>query len=63
MTALVFVRPPSFAHPLTYGVDTLHWVVHGGNIMSPEASFLILGAFCICLFMLRPHDIERRWIL
>ncbi len=58
-----FIRPLSYALPLTYGVDILHGAVHGGNIMSPAANFLILGAFCIGLFMFSLYNIRRKWIL
>lgn len=58
-----FIRPLSYALPLTYGVDILHGAVHGGNIMSTAASFLILGAFCIGLFMFSLYNIKRKWIM
>jgi len=64
ITALpAFIRPLSYALPLTYGVDILHGALHGGNIMSIAADFLILGAFCIGLFMFSLYNIKRRWIL
>jgi len=46
-----FIRPLSYALPLTYGVDILHGAVHGGNIMPVALDFLVLGAFCVGLFM------------
>jgi len=62
MTLPAFIRPLSFALPLTYGVDILHGAVHGGNMMSIAADFLILGAFCVGLFMFSLYNIKRKWI-
>ncbi|MFH1381401.1 MAG: ABC transporter permease [Chloroflexota bacterium] len=59
----VFIRPLSYVLPITYGVDILQGAVNGGNIMSFALDFLILGAFCIVLFVLSLHNIKRRWIL
>ncbi len=64
ITALpVFLRPLSYALPVTYGVDILHGAVHGGNIMSLGMDFLILGAFCAGLFLLSLYNIKRKWIV
>ncbi len=46
-----FIRPLSYALPLTYGVDILHGAVHGGNTMPFALDFLVLGAFSIGLFL------------
>ena len=62
-TLPVFIRPLSYVLPVTYGVDILHGAVHGGNMMSVTANFLILGAFCIGLFVLSLHNIKRKWIV
>ena len=59
----MFIRPLFFALPLIYDVGILHGAVHGGNIMSNAASLLILGAFCIGLFVLSLHSIRRKWIV
>ena len=63
MNLPVYIRPISFALPLTYGVDILHGAVNGGNIMSFATDFLILGAFCIALFALSLRNINRKWIV
>ena len=64
ITALpVFLRPLSYVLPVTYGVDILHGAVHGEHIMSFTLDFLVLGAFCIGLFVLSLYNIKRRWIL
>ena len=58
----IFIRPLSFVLPVTYGVDILHGAVNGGHILSFTLDFLILGAFCIVLFVFSLRNIKRRWI-
>ena len=62
MSLPVFIRPLSFILPVTYGVDILHGAVNGEHILSFTVDFLILGAFCIVLFILSLRNIKRRWI-
>jgi len=57
-----FIRPLSYALPLTYGVDILHGAINGEHIMSLEFDFLIITLFCIILFALSLYNIKRRWI-
>jgi len=59
----VFIRPLSYILPVTYGVDILHGAVNGGHIMSFTLDFIILGAFCIVLFLLSLRNINRKWIV
>ena len=59
----IFVRWLSYILPVTYGVDILHGAINGEHIMSFMLDFLILGAFCIALFLLSLRNIKRRWIL
>jgi len=63
MSLPVFIRPLSYILPVTYGVDILHGAVNGTNIMSFTLDFLVLGVFCIVLFVLSLRNIKRRWIL
>jgi len=63
MALPVFIRPLSYILPITYGVDILHGAVSSQNIMPLSLDFLILGAFCIALFVASLHNIKRRWIL
>ena len=63
MSLPVFIRPLSYVLPITYGVDILHGAVNGEHIMSLSLDFLVLGAFCIGLFVLSLYNIRRRWIL
>jgi ABC-2 type transport system permease protein len=63
MSLPVFIRPLSYILPITYGVDILNGAVNGEHIMSFALNFIILGAFCLCLFVLSLRNIKRRWIL
>ena len=63
MSLPVFIRPLSYIFPVTYGVDILHGAVNGEHIMSFTLDFLILGAFCIVLFVLSLRNIKRKWIV
>jgi ABC-2 type transport system permease protein len=59
----VFLRPLSYAMPLTYGADVLHGAVHDGNTMPCALDLSILGAFCIGLFVASLWNIKRKWIV
>ena len=63
MSLPVFIRPLSYILPVTYGVDILRGAINGEHIMSFTLDFLILGVFCIILFVLSLHNIRRRWIM
>jgi len=63
MALPVFIRPLSYILPITYGVDILNGAVNSQNIMPLSLDFLILGAFCIALFVASLHNIKRRWII
>ncbi len=63
MSLPMFIRPLSFILPVTYGVDILHGAVNGEHIISFGLDFLILGAFCILLFVLSLRNIKRKWII
>jgi len=58
----VFLKPLSYALPLTYGVDVLHGAVHGGHSMPFSLDLSLLGAFCIGLFLTSLANIKRKWI-
>jgi ABC-2 type transport system permease protein len=62
MSLPIFIRPLSYILPVTYGVDILHGAVNGEHIMSFTLDFLIIGAFCIVLFLLSLYNIKRKWI-
>jgi ABC-2 type transport system permease protein len=59
----VFLRPLSYALPLTYGADVLHGAVRGGHVMPYSLDLALLAAFCIGLFMATLWNIRRKWIL
>jgi len=58
-----FLKPLSYALPLTYGADVLHGAVNGAHILPLGLDFLILGVFCVLLFAASLYNIKRRWIL
>ncbi|HAM33367.1 MAG: ABC transporter [Deltaproteobacteria bacterium RBG_16_66_15] len=59
----VFLKPLSYALPLTYGADVLHGAVHGGHAMPFILDLSLLGAFCVGLFAVSLWNIKRKWIL
>jgi ABC-2 type transport system permease protein len=59
----IFIRPLSYVLPVTYGVDILHGAITGKHYMSLSFDFIILGAFCIGLFVVSLEKIKRRWIV
>jgi ABC-2 type transport system permease protein len=58
-----FLKPFSYALPLTYGADVLHGAVHGRHALPFALDLAILGAFCIVLFAVSLRNIKRRWIV
>jgi ABC-2 type transport system permease protein len=63
MSLPIFIRWLSYILPVTYGVDILHGAINGEHILSFTLDFIIIGAFCIVLFILSLRNIKRRWIL
>ena len=59
----VFLRPLSFAIPLTYGADILRQSVNGDGTLPFWASFPILLVFAVALFGFTLHNIRRKWVL
>jgi ABC-2 type transport system permease protein len=59
----VFLKPFSYALPLTYGADVLHGAVHGDHKMPFSVDLTLLAAFCVLLFVASLRNIKRRWIL
>lgn len=59
----LFLKPLSYALPLTYGADMLHGAVHGGHAMPFSLDLALLGTFCIGLFAASLWNIKRKWIL
>ncbi len=58
----VFLRPLSYAMPLTYGADLLHGAVNRTAQMPAAMNLGILTAFCAVLFFISLRNIRKRWI-
>ena len=59
----VFLRPLSYALPLTYGADALHGAVHGRHNLPFAFDLALLAAFCAVLFGASLWNIRRKWIV
>ncbi len=59
----LFLRPLSYALPLTYGVDILHGAVGTQQALPLALNFGVLAAFCAVLFLVSLRNIRRRWIV
>ena len=59
----LILRPLSYLLPMTYGVDILRGAVSGGNKIAFPLSFLILGAYCLGLFLRSIGTIRQKWII
>ena len=59
----VFIRPLSYALPLTYGADILKTAINGDGIIAPPLSFLALFGFSIFLFVYSTYNVNQKWIL
>ncbi|MBE0535499.1 MAG: ABC transporter permease [Phycisphaerae bacterium] len=58
-----WLRPVSYALPLTYGADLLHASVRQAGQMPPLLDFGVLAAFCIVLFGVSLRNVKKRWIM
>lgn len=59
----VFLRPLSYALPLTYGNDLLRQALWGGGQMHPVLSLSALVLFSVALFAMSLRNANRRWII
>ncbi len=59
----VFLRPLSYALPLTYGVDILHGGIAQTNTLPLLLDFGALVLFCALLFVMSLCNVRKRWIL
>lgn len=57
-----WLRPLSYALPLTYGVDALRGGLGGGLHLPLWLDFTALAAFCLALFLLSLRNIRHHWI-
>jgi ABC-2 type transport system permease protein len=58
----VFLRPLSYALPLTYGADLLHGAVNQTAHMSVALDLTALAGFCAVLFLASLRNIRKKWI-
>jgi ABC-2 type transport system permease protein len=58
-----WLRPVSYALPLTYGADILHGAVRDAATMPAWLDFAALSAFTLGLFAFSLRNVKRRWIL
>ncbi len=58
----VWLRPVSYALPLTYGADLLHAAVGEGGHLPVLLDFTVLLASCAVLFGFSLFGVRRRWI-
>ncbi len=58
-----WLRPVSYALPLTYGADIFHSSFHRAGNMPLSFNFLMLVIFCAALFGMGLRNIRRKWIL
>jgi ABC-2 type transport system permease protein len=59
----VWLRPLSYALPLTYGADVLHGSVHRSPHLPLALDFGLLAAFCAVLFTVSLRNIRKKWIV
>ena len=57
-----WLRPLSYALPLTYGADILHASIRGTARLPLALDFAMLAAFCGGLFAISLRNIRRSWI-
>jgi ABC-2 type transport system permease protein len=58
----VAIQPLSYILPLTYGADIMQQAVNGAGRLPVWLNFLLLGAFCMVLFLISLRNIKSRWI-
>ncbi len=58
-----FIRPISYALPLTYGADILKTAISQTGVIALPVSFIALVAFSIFLFFYSIYNVNRKWIL
>jgi len=59
----VWLRPLSYALPLTYGADILHASIWRPGRMPLLLDFILLGCFCGALFAVSLRNIRHKWIV
>jgi len=59
----VFLRPVSYALPLTHGADILKTAINQNGIISIPLSFIALLGFSVFLFAYSIYNVNYKWIL
>jgi len=59
----VWLRPLSYALPLTYGADVLHASIRQAGRLPLPLAFGMLAVFCVVLFAVSLRNIRRKWIV
>ena len=57
-----FLRPVSYALPLTYGVDILQGAFGREHCMDYSLDFAVISAFCMFLFLVSLRNIKKKWM-
>ncbi|MGI5823650.1 MAG: ABC transporter permease, partial [Dethiobacteria bacterium] len=57
-----FLRPLSYALPLTYGADLLKTAISFNGVIPVPLSFLMLFVFSVFLFFYSIYNVNRKWI-
>ncbi len=58
----VFLRPLSYALPLTYGADILKTSINNNGILNPLMGFSMLALFSLTLFGFSIRNVKKKWI-
>ena len=58
----IFLRPLSYALPLTYGADLMHGAVNQTAQMPVALDLTALAGFCAVLFLVSLRNIRKKWI-
>lgn len=59
----VFIRPVSYALPLTYGADILKQAIDGSGHLPLWINFPVICIFAAGLFIFSLRNIKRKWVL
>lgn len=58
----IYIRPVSFALPLTYGADILKNSINHNGIINLWLSIVVLLGFGIFLFLFSVNNVKKKWI-
>ncbi|MBC7361492.1 MAG: hypothetical protein H5U06_04320 [Candidatus Aminicenantes bacterium] len=58
----IFLKPPSYVLPLTYGAEILHGAINGGKELPYALDFSVLTIFCFGLFVISLRNVRKKWL-